>query len=157
MIDEFVAKHTQPGRQRKHNINRGRQCVPNLCVYVSVCVKCASYGFVLLKIKKALPSGIGVIFSFFTSSEMTGRGPDGTSGSSSSAAVSSLSSSSSLWTSRKVYSQNIPPQTVQISDCKMPQGTFSSFSSSFLSLQRTEIPLLMTECERTTAVQSSKI
>lgn len=78
-----------------------------------------SYGFVLLKIKKALPSGIGVIFSFFTSSEITGRGPDGTSGSSSSTAVSSLSSSSSLESNRKCemcvsvpnfsnYDENVP-------------------------------------------------
>lgn len=46
-----------------------------------------TYGLVLLKMKKALPSGIGVIFSFFTNSEMAGRGPDGTSGSSSSSSV----------------------------------------------------------------------
>ena len=72
-----------------------RDCV---CVRVHACVHLnmqASHGLVLLKMKKALPSGMGVIFSFFTSSEMGGRGPDGTSGSSSSAALSSISSSSS--------------------------------------------------------------
>lgn len=98
-----------------------------------------SYGFVLLKMKKALPSGIGVIFSFFTSSEMTGRGPDGTSGSSSSAAVSSLSSSSSLQRSGKVEKEHITPQTVKISYCMIQcleeiKDTLSSLSSSFLSL-----------------------
>ena len=71
-----------------------------VCVFTRVCACVhlnmqASHGLVLLKMKKALPSGMGVIFSFFTSSEMGGRGPDGTSGSSSSAALSSISSSSS--------------------------------------------------------------
>lgn len=40
--------------------------------------------------KKALPSGIGVIFSFMLSSDiLRGRGPAGTSGSSSSSSSSS--------------------------------------------------------------------
>ncbi len=113
MIDESVAKHTEPGGRRKNNTTNNIKAWSTICVYLcvcvcvyihvcKVCVMCeVSYGFVLLKMKNALPSGIGVIFSFFTSSEMTGRGPDGTSGSSSSAAVSSLSSSSSLQTSKK--------------------------------------------------------
>lgn len=59
-------------------------------VYFCVCLsrrRCDTYGFVLLKMKNALPSGIGVIFSFLTSSEICGRGPAGTSGSSSSSSV----------------------------------------------------------------------
>lgn len=80
----------------------------------------ASYGLVLLKIKNALPSGMGVIFSFFTRSEMTGRGPDGTSGSSSSPAVSSLSSSSS-WgqaeSQRTVELENRPSGAVSAALC----------------------------------------
>lgn len=48
-----------------------------------------TYGLVLLKMKKALPSGIGVIFSFIFSSDiLRGRGPAGTSGSSSSSSSS---------------------------------------------------------------------
>lgn len=103
-----------------------------------------SYGFVLLKMKKALPSGMGVIFSFLTSSEMTGRGPDGTSGSSSSAAVSSLSSSSSYSQAESV-SVYLTPHTVKVSYCMIIKDTFSSFSSSFLSLQWTYIVLRIRE------------
>lgn len=98
VIDELVAKHTNSGTEREYNIGQDLSVIliQSVCTYPCVYMAAASYGFVLLKMKKALPSGIGVIFSFFTRSEMTGRGPDGTSGSSSSAAVSSMSSSSSL-------------------------------------------------------------
>lgn len=81
------------------------------CTTPCVWAQRVSYGFVWLKMKKALPSGIGVIFSFFIRSEMTGRGPDGTSGSSSSAA-GSFSSSSSLQTRKKV---SITPKIVKTS------------------------------------------
>lgn len=97
----------------------------------------ASYGLVVLKIKNALPSGMGVIFSFFTRSEMTGRGPDGTSGSSSSPAVSSLSSSSSWGLGRKRQRTMKPSGCTQwcyVNCCMVVEDTFSSFSSSFLSL-----------------------
>lgn len=83
-------QNTRTLRGRGQALKRTRRVEMNWLQSVST-----SYGLVLLKIKKALPSGMGVIFSFFTRSEMTGRGPDGTSGSSSSPAVSSLSSSSS--------------------------------------------------------------
>lgn len=93
-----------------------------------------SHGFVLLKIKKALPSGIGVIFSFFTRSEMTGRGPEGTSGSSSSTALSSNSSSSSY---KQEYVNSDSAGRLLLSIKYTKWGcTFSSFSSSFLSLEK---------------------
>ena len=48
------------------------------------------YGLVLLRMEKALPSGMGAIFSFMFNSEiLRGRGPAGTSGSSSSSSSSS--------------------------------------------------------------------
>lgn len=93
----------------------------------------ASYGLVLLKIKKALPSGMGVIFSFFTRSEMMGRGPDGTSGSSSSPTGSS--SSSSLRTEQCESEHRAAKNCRDKAAVGMLQDTFSSLSSSFLSLQ----------------------
>lgn len=114
MIYELVAKHAKPAGQREYSTARdlsGIRDTIQLCM-CDACDVIVSYGFVVLKMKKALPSGIGVIFSFFTRSEMTGRGPDGTSGSSSSAAVSSMSSSSSLQSSVKFVSQYVTSQTV---------------------------------------------
>ena len=56
----------------------GRACV-------HACVFDVTDGLVLLKMKKALPSGMGGVFSFMVSSDiLRGRGPGGTSGRSSS-------------------------------------------------------------------------
>lgn len=106
----------QNTRTLKKNNNKNTADISVIWIATCLCLTniISAYGFVLLKMKKALPSGIGVIFSFFTRSEMTGRGPDGTSGSSSSAAVSSLSSSSSLNESRKYVMCN----TRNFSNCK---------------------------------------
>ena len=60
-----------------------------VCVGVRACVHACVFdvtdGLVLLKMKKALPSGMGGVFSFMVSSDiLRGRGPGGTSGRSSS-------------------------------------------------------------------------
>lgn len=89
VIDELVAEDAKPAGDAAWAEEEGLDKARGTCGRF----RSATYGLVLLKMKKALPSGMGVIFSFFTRSEMTGRGPDGTSGSSSSPAVSSSSSS----------------------------------------------------------------
>ena len=62
-----------------------------VCVGVRACVRACmrvfdvTDGLVLLKMKKALPSGMGGVFSFMVSSDiLRGRGPGGISGRSSS-------------------------------------------------------------------------
>lgn len=132
VIDEFVAEDAEPGGDTAWA--GGETWQGHACARARVDgFESVSYGLVLLKMKKALPSGMGVIFSFFTRSEMTGRGPAGTSGSSSSPAGSSSSSSFANRAARV--------RTQGCANCRdkaavgMLQDTFSSFSSSFLSLQ----------------------
>lgn len=109
VIDEFVAEDAEPGGDTAWA--GGETWQGHACARTCRRFRSVSYGLVLLKMKKALPSGMGVIFSFFTRSEMTGRGPAGTSGSSSSPAGSS--SSSSLRTEQR-ESEHRAAQTAEI-------------------------------------------
>lgn len=114
MVDQLMAEYTNPTEieiifkkrerrgDRKEKSSRKKKCNRTSTFFVTelkfdwyVIVPCyllsiapnnmhETHGLVLLKMKKALPSGIGGLFSLMVSSEsLCGRGPGGTSGRSS--------------------------------------------------------------------------
>lgn len=82
MIDQSMTQHTNPAL---HTEVRGHSEDGQIYIDWQRRERCEAYGLELLKMKKALPSGMGDVFSLRLRSEsLWGRGPDGISGSPSS-------------------------------------------------------------------------
>lgn len=93
MVDQLMAEHTKPtekmdrGWMREQKDNQPSPLLFFIYSYTKPVEHVLSpnlywtHGLVLLKMKKALPSGMGGVFSLMVSSySLCGRGPDGTSG-----------------------------------------------------------------------------
>lgn len=72
MVDQFMAEHTKPTTESKTErvqLNRNSVFVTHLYLFVMISFLLVTHGLVLLKMKKALPDGIGGVFSLMVSSD----------------------------------------------------------------------------------------
>lgn len=67
MVYQFMAEHTKPTEEGEKNKGRNRICVVEKRLFLWFLL--LTHGFVLLKMKKALPTGMGGVLSFIVRSD----------------------------------------------------------------------------------------